>query len=325
MSEADNVGEQAEQRRSGDEALANSGADTMAETFMLTTIEQLRGIADPLRIRILETLITRSLTVTQLGRQLGESPAKLHYHVRELERLGMVRLVATREKEGILEKYYRAVAHDFVGPSDLLQSVPRDEFVASVSDAVNRQTQGFLRAIKQAVKQSADMPELFLLAGSSLWLKPEELRPLIDQIQALLDPYKTPRDVDGEREVALAIMVYEARLGAEQAEEMLASSVDAQTSDQRNESDTMPAQMSPRRRHVVTIGAQSFHRAELEQVIARGEQLDINVSGYCSFADDVTPDLIERAIARLRYRGVLSATPAVREALRRKEAGKQKE
>jgi hypothetical protein len=53
--------------------------------------------------------------------------------------------------------------------------------------------------------------------------------------------------------------------------------------------------------------------------VAAGQRLDLDVSGYLAFASDVTPDLIERAIERLRYRGVLSARSDVREALRGKE------
>ncbi|MEO7003037.1 MAG: helix-turn-helix domain-containing protein [Ktedonobacterales bacterium] len=306
------------QASASDEATTNGGADAMLEAFMLTSIEQLRVIADPLRLRILDTLITRALTVTQLGKQLGESPAKLHYHVRELERLGMVRLVATREKEGILEKYFRAVARNYRAPANLLQTVPRDDFIATVSETISRLSQGFLRALT-TTQDSEQHPDMLLFGGSTLWLKPGELTVLMDQVQHLLDPYKEPRGVDGERELMLLMMGYDAQLGAEHGEETL-SATQAHMAHAQS-SDVLPAQPRPRR--VVVIGALAYKRTDLEQVIARGEQLAINVSGYCSFADDVTPDLIDRAIARLRYRGVLSATPAVREALRRKENTKE--
>lgn len=327
MSDADKRGDQIASR---EEALANSGADTLAEMFTLDSIEQLRVIADPLRIRILDTLVARALTVTQLGKQLGESPAKLHYHVRELERVGMVRQVATRDKEGILEKYYRAVARSYSTPPNLLQSVPRDEFINAASTIISRLAQGFLRALTTAAEDTSKPPELITFAESSLWLKPEELRSLMDQIQALLDQYSAPREIEGEREMTLMMMGYDAQSGAEHTEETAPvnpvrsiAPVDPVAPAQTHKSDFNSAQPRPRR--VVVIGALTYKRSELEQVIARGEQLDINVSGYCSFADDVTPDLIDRAIIRLRYRGVLSATPAAREALRHKEVVKEAE
>ena len=50
------------------------------------------------------------MTVTQLGDILGIAPARVHYHVRELEKVGLLCPVETREKGGILEKYYQPVA-----------------------------------------------------------------------------------------------------------------------------------------------------------------------------------------------------------------------
>src|SRR5215472_14641039 len=90
------------------------------DVFSLTTLDQVRTMADPLRVRILERLVRAPMTVKMLGTDLGEPPAKVHYHVRELERIGVIRLVETREKGGVLEKYYRAVARDFKVMKDVL-------------------------------------------------------------------------------------------------------------------------------------------------------------------------------------------------------------
>ncbi len=70
---------------------------------------------------------------------------------------------------------------------------------------------------------------------------------------------------------------------------------------------------------VMAAGAVTFSKRDLEQVVAHGEQLDINVLGYCSFDSDIPAELADRAIARFRYRGVISASPEVREVLKRKE------
>ena len=63
----------------------------MLENYEIETIEQLRAIADMRRARILELLRDQPMTVTQLGELMGEAPAKIHYHVRELERVGDAR------------------------------------------------------------------------------------------------------------------------------------------------------------------------------------------------------------------------------------------
>jgi DNA-binding transcriptional ArsR family regulator len=70
-------------------------------------------LADPLRIRILEELVTAERTTKQIAERLGEKPTKLYHHVEALERVGLIRLARTRQKRGTIEKYYLAVARQF--------------------------------------------------------------------------------------------------------------------------------------------------------------------------------------------------------------------
>ena len=81
-----------------------------AERYVIQSIEELRVIANPLRLQVLDCLILESLTVKQVGEKLGISSKKLYYHVGELERIGLVRLVHTEVQSGIQLKYYRAGA-----------------------------------------------------------------------------------------------------------------------------------------------------------------------------------------------------------------------
>src|SRR5260221_14087956 len=118
----------------------------MLENYEIETNEQLRAIADMRRARILELLRDQPMTVTQLGELMGEAPAKAHYHVRELERVGLLRLVQTREKGGILEKYYRAVAEDIQVPRSLLSSAPTDEALAALGKIFALASGDFLAA-----------------------------------------------------------------------------------------------------------------------------------------------------------------------------------
>lgn len=68
------------------------------------------------------------------------------------------------------------------------------------------------------------------------------------------------------------------------------------------------------RKRFVT-GLQTYSRAELEGVVADGEQLDIHVLGLAKIEEDVTPELALAAIASIRVLGAFIASPAVRNAL----------
>jgi DNA-binding transcriptional ArsR family regulator len=86
----------------------------------LATLEQLRAVSDPLRVAIFRLLREREQTVKELCDELGESSTRLYYHVGELERVGLVRLVRTETKSGTVHKYYRSVSLYLNVPTSLL-------------------------------------------------------------------------------------------------------------------------------------------------------------------------------------------------------------
>ncbi|HEU4784591.1 MAG TPA: helix-turn-helix domain-containing protein [Ktedonobacterales bacterium] len=310
---------------------SDAEANDLPETYELETLEQLRAIADELRSRIAEALSHRPMTVTQVGEMLGQAPAKIHYHVRELERVGLVRLVATREKSGILEKYYRAVARGFTASKTLLRTVPSDEALAAMRAYLDNALQGFLRATEYTVRnQLWENPKVWGFNSTQIWVTTDEMKELAKRVQAELDRYSAPRGVEGEEERSFIMMGYDPRIADESRVEPEAPPPAQAFSRQPPDMPDMPpppkkpqpprkVQGRTRARHVVVVGAYAFNRAYLEEAIAENRRLDISVIGICTVADDVTPDLVEQAISHFRHRGVLNASPAVREALKRKE------
>ncbi len=90
-----------------------SGKKRPSREFMvLTELEQIKVLADPLRIRILEEL-AEERTTKQVADRIGEKPTRLYHHVDALERVGLIELTRTRQNRGTLEKYYMAVARAF--------------------------------------------------------------------------------------------------------------------------------------------------------------------------------------------------------------------
>ena len=168
--------------------------DELADTFPIETLEQLRVLADPLRMRILEQLVQRPMTMSQLGDAFGESTAKMHYHVRELEKFGFIKLVEKREHGGFIEKYYRAVARDVRVPPDLLQASPTSELVKPIQDYFEKVSREVLRSITRQQEQAC-----FSVLDATLWVTREEFDEMERQFQAILAPYHERRGIAGER------------------------------------------------------------------------------------------------------------------------------
>ena len=73
-------------------------------------VRQVRALANPLRIRLLEAFAETPRTTKQVANLLGEKPTRLYHHVDALEKAGFLRLHSTRQNRGTIEKYYEAVA-----------------------------------------------------------------------------------------------------------------------------------------------------------------------------------------------------------------------
>jgi DNA-binding transcriptional ArsR family regulator len=304
----------------------------LPELYTLDSIEQVRAVADELRIRIIDLLIQQPMTVTQIGEALGIAPAKAHYHVGELKRVGLVRIVKTRERGNIVEKYYRTVARDFTISDTLLQHVAPDETLAAISQHLQTLTRAFLRAFSRAIGSEDQRAHYIQLTSASLWATHDEMRHLNRRITELLEPYHTPRRDANVHPRMLAIIGYDiaedasrdssgpdaaASAGAP-AEQATVPPVHARALE------AQPLAGAPTPRRVVVAGVVFYRRDELEQIVARGEALDMHIIGLCTFADDIPANLAERAIVRFRLRGVLSASHAVRAVLKHKEPRKER-
>ncbi|MET0348489.1 MAG: CopG family transcriptional regulator [Rhizobacter sp.] len=68
-------------------------------------------------------------------------------------------------------------------------------------------------------------------------------------------------------------------------------------------------------RRTLTVGLQHLGRNDLEQAVAAGQRLQVQVVGLARIADDVSPELAAAAIESVTVLGAFQASPAVRRAL----------
>jgi DNA-binding transcriptional ArsR family regulator len=83
------------------------------DLLVVTAPEQLRALADPLRGTLLELLLERAATITELARAVDRPKSTIAYHVNLLVGAGLLRVVRTRRVRAIEERYYGRVARMF--------------------------------------------------------------------------------------------------------------------------------------------------------------------------------------------------------------------
>ncbi len=105
----------------------------MENILIIKEYSQLKALSDPFKSK----LLIRLMETPQTGQQLSEiykmPRAKVHYHLKELEKFNLIRIVKTEEKNGIVQKFYQSVARGFFPDANLLPY--RDEI-----SLTNRQT-----------------------------------------------------------------------------------------------------------------------------------------------------------------------------------------
>ena len=74
------------------------------------SVADLRALAHPLRLRMMELFAESPKTTKQVADLLGQPPTRLYHHVAALERAGLLVLVETRQNRGAVEKWYTGVA-----------------------------------------------------------------------------------------------------------------------------------------------------------------------------------------------------------------------
>lgn len=105
-----------------------------------------KALAHPLRIRILALLEERDASPVQLAEHLDATLGTVAYHVRTLEKLGLIEMVATHQRRGATEHVYAAREHPRFSDSAWSSTSPMAKHVMIAS---------VLSQIGQYVTQSA--------------------------------------------------------------------------------------------------------------------------------------------------------------------------
>ena len=132
-------------------------------TYTIRSLDQLKILSDPLRMRLLEAFILTPGTTKKVAESLGEPPTKLYHHVDALERAGLIELRSTRQNRGTLEKHYGAVAEAFRVDPDLLPSQIDPGATLGFGTDILRRVADDYRRLEECV--SAD-PELWESRGA---------------------------------------------------------------------------------------------------------------------------------------------------------------
>lgn len=103
----------------------------LAPTVVASTPDQLRALADPARRTILDLVLDRAATVTELAVALDRPRSSVAYHVDVLVGAGLLIVVRTRKVRAIEERFYGRTGRTIeIRDSDTPPDLARHDFLA---------------------------------------------------------------------------------------------------------------------------------------------------------------------------------------------------
>ncbi|CAN5286458.1 helix-turn-helix domain-containing protein [soil metagenome] len=177
-------------------------------------VDQLRALSHPLRVRILDELSANGpLTASGLGEQLNESSGSMSYHLRQLEKVGLVQ--EKTDKGNGRERWWerRAGSITFPEPRDFpIGSADRLAARLLTDESIRSRDTAFREYLAQGDEVFGDdWQRVAVIDTINLRLLPDQLHALVSDIDEVLWKYidkykKTP--TEGARPIQLQLNAF---------------------------------------------------------------------------------------------------------------------
>lgn len=188
------------------------------ESYRISDFDQVKALAHPLRLRIMETLASSEpMTTKQVAESLGEKPTRLYHHVDMLAKVGLIRLTHTQQNRGATEKYYAAIARQFRTDADLFSDESSDEQKSTLRQMIHTvfdNTTSELLRLVDVDETGVLLEDAGLLSYIEMHVTQEQvdevkqkLKDVLDYLQSLEDPESEP-DKEGLRKYRLTMAHY---------------------------------------------------------------------------------------------------------------------
>jgi DNA-binding transcriptional ArsR family regulator len=190
----------------------------MQDVFYIDEVEQATALLKPARMELLKRL-DEPRTCPELAAYFDETPQKIYYHVKALEKVGLVEKVDEKRVRGVVEGYYQAKARSYwlapalvgkIGGQRMAQNQVSLRVLLDLAEEVHDD----IGRLGHKAESGKDVPSLSLSAHIYLpdgSRRAEFLREVQTVFENLARKYGTPQDdieIANEQGYRLVLVCY---------------------------------------------------------------------------------------------------------------------
>lgn len=148
----------------------------MKDIYKIRDLEQVRLLADPLKLRLLQAFAESAKTTKQAAAELGERVTKLYRHVDALHDSGLLVVVGEKQKRGTIERTFRAVAERFEADHALFADEAGEDGTNAARDILRVSESEILSVLANAGDEDDEQAIIMRIRGKASPEKIAELR-----------------------------------------------------------------------------------------------------------------------------------------------------
>lgn len=186
------------------------GVSEPSDVYELDDLDLLGHITHPVRGAIVRRL-REPRTVAELAAAMDVPVTRLYHHVNKLEQLGLIRVVATRQVAAVTERRYQASGRSFRIARSLFDTSDDRELSLALSSLFDVAKLGFQRTVESGGYRDVEqLDDHSFLSLGDLALSPERRLELVRRLDALVEEFRSDRDLDDPdaEHVALFVAAY---------------------------------------------------------------------------------------------------------------------
>ena len=130
------------------------------DILVVSETEQLRALADDVRLQIVALLRERAASTTELAEQVGLAKGTVAHHLKVLEAAGLVKVVRTRRVRALTESFYGRVARLYVLKSSDDKPQARVRLSRADAESFQRRVERLLRDFRSSESPEGEEYEL---------------------------------------------------------------------------------------------------------------------------------------------------------------------